>query len=354
MKKDINRAEQLWQNWEEKQQQLVKLMGTSAESTHAIEQEKYDFMRKGLYRLLVQPNEKEKLYLHAITLVTRNLQKKLYPNPVVRLLHRIKARVFDKPAHLRQFDQQKEAGIEFLKHKFKELGLSSYSGKLENYLDYESRTISIPMTTQLADNGTLNIVVKLEKDKTGAYHFEQYKTTIIKIGQPERSHTFDGETTITAQEAVNLLTGRPVLKSYETAEGLIAQKWIQLDFKTNAEAGNFKIKEYHHADGMEKAINEVLPKLGITGLNKKELLNDLQQGHQMIFDAHAPLNEKLYLEANPAEQSILIRDQNRQPVSINTLMERKEEAQKLRAENTLTLVKQREPDKEQSQSLGIG
>jgi hypothetical protein len=354
MKKDINRAEQLWQNWEERQQRMEKLLGTSAENTRAIQQEKYDFMRKGLYRLSVQPNEKEKVYLNAIALVTSSLQKKLYPNRFVRLMHQIKASLYDKPMHLRRFQQQKEASLELLKHQFKALGLSSYSGKLENYLDYESNRIGIPMTTQLADKGTLDIVVHLEKDKTGEYHFKEYKATILRDGQPERSHIFDGDTTISAQEAVNLLNGRPVLKSYETADGLIAQKWIQLDITANPANDQYRTKEYHHADGMERSLNDVFPKIGITGANKKDLLNELQQGNQIAYQARPPISEMLYLEANPAEQSILIRDQNRQPVNVETLMERKEDAQKMRVENTLTLVKQKENDKEQSQSLGIG
>ncbi len=354
MKKDINRAEQLWQNWEERQLRMEKLLGSSAESIRAIQREKYDFMRKGLYRLSVQPNEKEMVYLNAIALVTRNLQKKLYPNRFIRLMHQIKASLYDKPVHLRRFQHQKEAGLDLLKHQFKALGLSSYSGKLENYLDYESNRIGIPMTTQLADKSTLDIVVRLEKDKTGEYHFIDYKATVLRDGQPERSHTFNADTSVRAQEAVNLLSGRPVLKSYETADGLTAQKWIQLDLTTNLASDQYKTKEYHHAGGLERSLNEVFPKIGITGANKKELLNELQQGNQIAYQARPPIGEMLYLEANPAEQSILIRDQNNQPVSIETLMERREDAQKLRSENTLTLVKQKESDKEQSQSLGIG
>lgn len=353
MKKDINRAEKLWQNWEERQQRMEKLLGTSAESTRAIQQEKYDFMRMGLYRLSDQSNEKEKLYLNAIRLVTNNLQKKLYPNRFVRLLHQIKANLYDKPMHLRRFQQQKDASLDLLKQRFKTLGLSSYSGKLENYLDYESNRVAIPMTTQLVDKRTLDVSVQLEKDKTGEYHFSGYQATVLRDGQIESTHAFGADTIVKAQEAVNLLSGRPVLQSYETADGLVAQKWIQFDLNIKTGTDQYKTKEFHHAYSLEKSLSEVLPKIGLTGANKKDMVYELQQGNQIAYEARPPISETLYLEANPANQSVLIRDQNKQPVSVETLIARKD-AQKMRVDNTLTLVKSKESDKEQSQSFGIG
>ncbi len=129
----MNRAEQLYKNWEAQQKQLESLTGADS---RVIQRQKYDYLRQGLYRLSLNPSEPEKLLMQVIGSVTDKLQKQLYPNPVIRLLHQIKAAVYDKPAHLRGFVKQREENLEQLKGQLKTAGLASFSGKLEKHLDY--------------------------------------------------------------------------------------------------------------------------------------------------------------------------------------------------------------------------
>jgi hypothetical protein len=354
MNGDLNRAEQLWHHWEEKQQQLERLLGATPDSAHDVRQRKYDFLREGFYRISAQPAEKEKLYLHAIALTIAKLQKQLYPHPLVRLLHRVKVFLYDRPAHLRRFSEQKEESLELLKHKLYHLGLGTYTGKLEKYLDYESGHVNLEMTTQLPGNGTLDIQLRLERDSFGQYRFEEYRATLLRESLPAKSQNFYRDTTVTAKEAINLLEGRPVRKIYEMADGSISHKWLQLDFENALPDGNYKTKEFHHDFDLKKQMGELATKIGISRLTKEDMLRSMEQGHQGCFKGPHPLNETLHLEANPAEQSVLIRDKDQGLVAISEIMERNEAARKQDAEKTLTLVKQREPAKEQDQSLSIG
>ncbi|MHB8205922.1 hypothetical protein [Mucilaginibacter sp.] len=354
MERDLNRAEQLWHHWEEKQQQLERLLSATPDSAHFIRQRKYDLLREGFYRITAQPAEKEKLYQHAIALTMAKLQKQLYPHLVVRLLHRVKAFLYERPVHLRRFGEQKEESLELLKHRLYHLGIGSYTGKLEKYLDYESGHVNLEMTTQLPGNGTLDIQLRLERDSFGQYRFEEYRTTLSREGLPARSQTFYRDTTVTAKEAVNLLEGRAVRKAYEMADGSISHKWLQLDFENTLPDGHYKTKEFHQDFDLKKQMGELATKIGISRLAKEDMLRSMEQGHQACFKGPHPLYETLHLEVNPAEQSVLIRDKDRLPVGINRIMKKNEAAGKQDAEKILARVKQQEPAKEQNQSLSIG
>lgn len=251
----VNRAEQLWKNWEEKQKGLESLAGLDSESSRAIGKLKYDFLRQGLYRLSVNPSEKEQLYLHVIRSVTSKLEKQLYPNPVIRSLHRLKALLYDKPAHLKKFEKQKAENLEQLTGQLRSSGFASFTGKLDNYLDYERPAISIPMTTQLSDKGRMDIALKLERDQTGHYRLAEYQAGLYRDGELQRSYTFPIESRTTAIEAANLLEGRPVSKTYQTADGSISQKWVQLDFSGNEP----KLMEFHSDYGYDLKKNSWPP-----------------------------------------------------------------------------------------------
>lgn len=110
----VNRAEQLWKNWEERQKELENLAGFGNDHNLSIQKLKYDFLRSGIYRLSSSPLEKEQLCLHVIRSVTAKLEKQLYPNPMIRILHRLKALVYDKPVHLKEFNKQKTENLEQL------------------------------------------------------------------------------------------------------------------------------------------------------------------------------------------------------------------------------------------------
>lgn len=353
MENRINRAEQLWQAWMDKQGRLEKLIGTGADSIRELEKTQYDFFRTGLYRIAAQPQENEKLHLQAIGLITRKLQKKLYPNPVIRFLHRIKARLYVKPMHLRQFQAQKAEGLVLLNQQFKKLGLASYSGKLDKFLDYESSQVVIPMTTQMPDKSTLDIDVQLVRDKSGIYQFNGFGAALTKPGEAQVKHFFDAGTSLNALEAANLLAGRAVKKEYEMADGTRSQKWLQLDFQQLQNPGGFKMLEYHHDYPLEKNLNELIGKVTFDGLKVKEALKSLEQGQQISIGLSNGQVDKVLLQANPADLSISILDKSGKPLPMESLA-KKEPDEARHIERSLSLVRTERIDTQQDRSLGIG
>ncbi|WPV02156.1 hypothetical protein SNE26_10250 [Mucilaginibacter sp. cycad4] len=353
MENRINRAEQLWQAWMEKQGQLEKLIGTGTDSIRELEKTQYDFFRTGLYRISAQPQEHEKLHLQAIALISRKLQKKLYPNPVIRLLHRAKARLFDKPKHLREFETQKVEGLILLNQQFKKLGLASYSGKLDKFLDYESSLVTIPMTTQLPDKSTLDIDVKLARDKSGIYLFNGFGAAMTKPGEMPVKQFFEVGASINAMEAANLLAGRAVKKEFELVDGTRSQKWLQLDFQQQQSPGSFKMLEYHDDFPLEKNLTELMDKVVFEGLKVKEALKGLEQGHQISIGLRNGQYDNVLLQANPADLSISISDKSGQPLSMESLAKKEPDAAH-QIERSLSLVRTERIETQQDRSLGIG
>jgi hypothetical protein len=350
MEHHVNRAEQLWKNWEEKQKGLESLAGLGSESSRTIQKLKYDFLRQGLYRLSVQPSEKEQLYLHVIRSVTAKLEKQLYPNPVIRALHRLKALVYDKPTHLKKFEKQKAENMEQLTGQLKASGFASFTGKLDNYLDYERANISIPMTTQLNDKNSMDIALKLERDQTGHYRYSQYQASLYRDGAVQHSYTFPAESRITATEAANLLEGRPVSKSYQTADGSISQKWAQLDFRGNEP----KLLEFHADYGydLKKELMAAANGLGVDGLGKDKIIKDLEAGKLIMMEV--PGKGQYYLHANPADRSVSLLDAAKRPAELSELTKEVREAKAAAISPEVRLHKVQENHQQQDHSLGIG
>lgn len=348
MERKVNRAEQLYRNWEAQQKQLESLTGADS---RVIQQQKYDYLRHGLYRLSLNPSEQEKLLMQVIGSVTDKLQKQLYPNPVIRLLHRLKAAIYDRPVHLREFVRQREANLEQLKGQLKTMGFASFNGKLEKYLDYETAKVTIDLTSQLADQGKLDIALQMERDKTGQYRFQHYEATLFKNGESHK-HTFHPESGITATEAANLLDGRAVKKSFETADGSIAQKWMQLDRQQKDKDGNPKLVEFHEAYGYNLK-NELLANstlLGTAGLAKDKVIQSLEQGNMVSFTLHH--HGTYYLQANPAGREVSFYDRERKPLTMPQLQEINRQQQIKPLQNEISLRKSKEQP-EEKQSMGI-
>lgn len=349
MTQQVNRAQQLWQNWEEKQKGLENLSGLDNASGRAIQQLKYDFLSQGLYRLSMRPSENEQLYLHVIRSVTAKLEKQLYPGLIVRALHRLKTLVYDKPAYLRKFEKQQVQNREQLTAQLRSSGFASFTGKLDNYLDDERPIIHIPMTTQLSGQSRMDIDLKLERDRTGHYRYTGYEVGLYRDGVIQHSYTFPAESRITATEAANLLEGRPVSKSYQAADGSISQKWVQLDFRGNEP----KLLEFHAGYGydLRKELMAAASGLGVDGLGRDKVLKELEAGN--LIGVEVPGKGRYYLHANPANRTLSMLDAGKKPVELSELIAAVKEA-KAAIRPEVKLHKVHENHQAQDQALGIG
>lgn len=348
-KQNINRAEQLWKNWEEKQKGLESLVGSDNESSRIIQKLKYDFLRRGIYRLSTKSLEKEELYLHVIRSVVTKLEKQLYPNLIFRTFYKLKEVVYDKPRYLKMFEKQKVENMNRLTSQFTTYGFSSFTEKLENYLDYERMKINIPMTTQLIDNSSMDINLKLERDHTGNYRYTEYEASLYKHGELQRSYVFPAASEITTVEAANLLQGRAVFKNCHTANSHMSKKWMQLDFNRNEP----KLLEYHEDYGydLKNELMKIASALGLERLNVEDTLKNMEKGN--MIDLELPYTGKYYLHANPSNRSIDFLNTDRRIIELSTLMNEVKESKIKVVLPEIRIPKEQEKNQMQSHSLVI-
>lgn len=309
----VNRAELLWKNWEDKQKELESITGISMDDRENLKL-KYDFLRKGMYRISVDPSEREKLYLHAVRIITAKLEKQLYPTLFERLLHRMGLLV-TKPRYLRKFEKLKQENLEELKADLKATGLNPFVRGLEAYLDYESPEVSIGILSRLDEHSGLKVIVNLERYKPSGYQFSGYNAILTDNQGNQKTVLFPKESQIDLKEATNLLQGRAVLKSYTDNNGTITKQWTQL----NTNNGNLKIETFSPKIGydLKQTLLDYSLQLDCYGINKEVIKEGLEQGNMVRFELNG--TDKFHMQACPGERSLKFFDDKKQPLSFSVL-----------------------------------
>lgn len=312
----VNRAKQLWENWERQEKQIESLAGISTDRNSLAY--KYDFLSKGLSRLSVNPTEDEKLFMQAIKTVTAKLQKQLYTNPLVRMLHRLKVFIVDKPAHLELFNRNKSENLKMLNGQLKSVGLHHFVDNLQNKLDYESPVIELKSLSALNNNNRIEVNVNLEKGKLGSYGFNGYDVALTNENGERTKFTFTADNKITLTEAVNLLQGRPVFKSYENADGSHSQRWIQLDRQQgNSSKPELLVYPPDYNFDLKKVLLDNATQLEFYTVANDSVRRGLEAGNRVELQING--NGRYSVTADPSSGKIEFFDKERKPLSITSL-----------------------------------
>jgi hypothetical protein len=253
--------------------------------------------------------------------------------------------------HLRRFQQRRAENLDQLKGQLKTAGFASIDGKLEKYLDYETSKVDIQLTRQLNGQNRLDVTLLMERDQVGGYQFSKYEAMLSKDGEDARSYVFRVDSRITAIEAANLLDGRAVKKSFETADGTLNKEWIQFDFVNRNTDGSPKLKEFHQDYGYDpkKELLKFSIETGVTGLTEDKIIKNLEAGNILTFQVRD--KGPYYLSANPMDKSLHLYDKNKKPLEMAGLLKELRQP-KVAQMKTISLVKSQE--REQNQSLGLG
>ncbi len=153
MSGQINRAAQLWQNWEQKQQMLKEVFGGDAVAAD-LSRQKHDFLTQGMHQI-TRPSADEKMVLELIGKATGKLEKQLYPNPLIRLLHKVKELVYDQPLRAAKMERQKLGDVFRLETALEKLGIAGSKLDLASALDYQRQSIELNIA---APYGTARIL----------------------------------------------------------------------------------------------------------------------------------------------------------------------------------------------------
>ncbi|WP_130857942.1 hypothetical protein [Olivibacter jilunii] len=317
----MNRAEQIWRNWEEKQTRL-NFSGLGDGAARAVLKSKYDHLRYGLYRLSLNPSPEERAFIGIGNSITRRMRRQLYPDRFIRLLISLTERLYDKPKHIRDFQREKEKSLEYLKWQFREKGLSALSGKLGHLLDTEEEKFTLPLTAQLNGKERIDLNVALIAEKPGKIAISHLEISLIdEHAQGRLKYTIDNESKISLHDAVKLLHGQAIKKTFENEDGQYVQRWLQADLNGKTENQDIKIMVFDPAFAYDlKAIlTDFSRKSGIEGLSRDMVINELEKGGTVKFTAKD--GQDYQMQADPREGSFLLRDSKNVPYSIENFLE---------------------------------
>lgn len=313
----VNRAKQLWENWEHEASQIQEL-NVSKDDKDTL-QFKYDYLTKGLNRLSIDPRENEKLFVFAIKNVTAKLQKQLYPNPVLRFLHRMERLFLEKPAQLFVFKEQKMGCIEKLQGQLKSAGLNHFTGNLSRELDFERPKINLKSLSNLANDNKLEVNVHLEKVSEGSYRFNGYTATMIDKDGEQKSAFFSAHKNVNLNEAVNILEGRPVYKGHENADGTVSHRWLELTQVGKNQETTHELLSFSpsHTFNVKKALLESAIQLDFYSIAREAVQRGLEAGNRVEFQVNG--NGRYTVAANPSAKTVDFFDANKKPLSLAAL-----------------------------------
>jgi hypothetical protein len=350
MEGGINRAIGLWESWHQKQSMLESVFGAGIAGE--LDKEKFQFLSAGIARIITGASADEKLVLAMLKKTTARLEKQLYPNPVLRVLRRLKSLVYDRPVQASRLKQLKADNISSLSRELGSIGIDADKLSLDKKLDFESPVVNIGVASPYGTDHNYKVNLHLEKDQAGAYELKGFTAELKNAINPEssRSYKFDAVLGINTREAANLLQGRAVLKHYQIGANRMASKWVQLDFKQLTAERKPLLKEMgaDYEFNIRQQVTGIASALEKWDLTSSRVLDGLEKGNQIALKQVT--GETVYLEANAIGKELLIRDGQQKPVQLESLAkDRKAQLEQKPKEMKLTKTR----SKKQGQSLSI-
>ncbi|QNL49723.1 hypothetical protein H8S90_23935 [Olivibacter sp. SDN3] len=349
----MNRAEQIWYSWEEKQRRL-NLEGSGNGTLRAIMQSRYDHLRHGLYRLSLNASPEEKVFARVLRAVTRRLRKQMYPNLFIRTFIRIRERLYDRPNHIRDFQREKEKSLEYLKEQFREKGLSSLSGRLEHLVGVEKENTILPLSSQLNMAERIDLNINLTSEKPGHIRISSLDISLTNEQRDERrNYTMQADNNMSLKDAVNLLQGRAIKKDFESPDGLAVQRWVQADLDQTTEKGEVKIMVFapDYPYDMKAVMDDFSRKSGITGLARAQVIAELGKGNTVKIEAKDGQN--YHLQADPANGSLLFHDSKGSRLETHDFLEKMDNYRQAVSKEPQPIIKISESVQENKRSMHI-
>jgi hypothetical protein len=356
MNGQINRANQLWQNWQAQQKMLEGMFMGGNMPDKSFRQEKYHFLQQGISRIAAHPSPDEKIVLGLLKGITAKLEKELYPNRFLRFAVRLKNKLYDQPRYLRQQAALRAENLDTLAVYLDSKGLGSFSGRLENYLDYERDKVNIELSTQLSGSKRLEVTLHLEKDGSGHYQLPAFTAAIVETDAPgqKREYTFEADGWTDIKTATNLLEGRAVFSiRQQQQEQNYDYTWVQLDFNPQ-DNGKGTWQEYRYDYGFDpySYAAELARTTGIPAIADDKVLCHLEKGNAVSVKCPAS-GETFFLQANPGDKNILIRDVNEKIIAADTLVQRQQALKKQDLANSQKLSRKRTPHNKQEKEASL-
>lgn len=297
----------------ERDQRHQKLFSPVVLNSREFLKEKLNDYERLQARFLKSPNPKDQQALQKLRIERRALEKEIYPNLIIRLLRRgIVGLLLRKEAV--KAEQKAVENQSAVVSSLQKVGLGNYSEQVINKLGHSGKEFSTFIAWQVSEKERLDLVPQFKRDLSGDFQMAGFQASII--GGNSKRHTvfIEAASGITADQAMQLLSGRAVHKS---GEG-----WQVLDFNDKDESGNYRIR--HVPDRLFDAgvALKTLPlKNGMAGEEIRQLLSGLEDGQRISVGLDIKGKDfPASIEADPKRNAISIYSKDNERVSVASLL----------------------------------
>lgn len=313
-----NRVERAVLEWKNREERYSSLFGFNVASSRLLSRDKLIYYDKIANKFSGTMNLEEKHTLRMLDQERKNLEKRLYPNRLLRFLRRILVRVIWTGASKRGVNRKLNQEASRLHDEVGNHGFDVNRGLITKQIVQDKDSFDIPMSpTYVSEDESMGYSLHFAKDGTGQYGFEGYRATLQndKLPGQDKSQLFkvNGDSLFSERDAYNLLSGRAALR---------AGKWIQLEFNDCSAEGEHRMKEFNRTYNydLDKILSELPIKEKDSSLEKGRLQRSLEKGERsavtFLKDGH---EQRFYLEADPAKKTVTIYDQHSKKITLNAL-----------------------------------
>lgn len=312
-----NRIENAILEWRKREERYNSLFGFNVSSNKLILRDKLIYYDKIANKFSGTNSIEEKYALKLLNQERKNLEKRLYPNRIIRLLRRLMVRVIWTRITVRSDERNTRNQMQELQGRIGRFGFSVDDDTLRNQIKTDSPSFSIDVPSRyVSEHERMNYSLMFNKDETGRYRFEGYNAVLRDDKNPEqeKSHFFrvDQQNHFDGNEAYNLLSGRAIMKD---------GSWMKLDLNDKNAAGEFAMREYGGKYGydLDKVISE-LPLKNEGELSCFRLKSNLERGaRERVSFLREGKEQAFYIEADPHARSVTIYDEHSKKITLNSI-----------------------------------
>jgi len=271
-----------------------------------------------------------RMSMRVLQMEKREMERKLYPNPVVRLV----VRLLDAVTLQRLIRDNKTVSDQrkdIIAKEMRSAGFGRLVPKMEQQLKQGNRDFNLPVSFGLSERDRMDYQLHFKTGADGNCHFESYKATLSMQGSNEQKwQVFENDLgkVNSANQAYQLLSGRAIQDSNGS--------WQQLDFNDRDASGNYRHKHFTESHNMD--LNKELQKLPLAESETNKgiglLINKLANGERVNVLLNVNGKDTPYhLEANPQKKELSVFEPSGAKVTLQ-----QDNAKENKANNVVSLV----------------
>lgn len=228
-----------------------------------------------------------------------------------------------------------EKNYEYLKEQLKNTGFGeTFNADLANKISQGAPEFQLAQKKTFGKDDVIATLHFKRGNDSDMYFFNRYDLQLLNDKQEltaRQMFYINKGSSITLKEGYNLLEGRAIHKTLTNKQDEKYGAWLQLDFKSTTQNGNYEIKQYHQNFGYN--LEKVLAKYPIKELadeqSKQQLIKSLERGNlQSAAFEIAGKEEKLFITPNVAFKTLSAYNHAGQRVSLKDMSQNQEQSVK--------------------------